>query len=47
MESKVLLQHYTEFYYATIVTLLTSKRAIFATKDGCGRARGLLSSNRE
>jgi predicted peroxiredoxin len=36
MGSKVLQQHYTEFYYATIVTLLMSKRIIFATKDGVG-----------
>jgi hypothetical protein len=32
----MLRHHYTEFYYATIVTLLILKRIVFATKDGCG-----------
>ena len=39
MGSKVLLSHYTDFYYATIVTLTTLKRIVFATVDGAADRR--------
>jgi hypothetical protein len=43
----MLQHHYTEFYYATIVTLLIVKTYHFCNSAFTPSVQGMLSSNRE